>query len=159
MRKSLDTFSSEKDLTEKAVDSEFLHSLMRESQFCEYEVDGFFGIPDLVIASIDEMGKVDAIAFEMKLSKWRKALRQAFRYKAFTQRVFVVMDDAYVDRALAEIDRFQEANVGLISIDVGGNVQRHFEPSVEKPYSENLRRSFVDTVCRSTGDERPLESA
>ena len=57
------------------------------------------------------------IAIEAKLSEWQRVLVQAYRNLQFADESWVVLDHACVRPAMAEIDRFREAGVGLASLD------------------------------------------
>ena len=76
-----------------------------------------------------------AYSIELKLSKWKEALRQAFRGKGFSEYQCVVMDAEYVDRALENRHRFEEHGIGLMSLTEGGEYEVHLPPKRNKPYS------------------------
>lgn len=124
------------------------------------EVDGFFGVPDLVLAfgKHDRLGRrlLRTIAFEMKLKDWKRALSQAFRYRAFAQCSYVVMDQAFVGRAVASIESFQRADIGLVSVSHAGAVSVHHRPRVRSPYAAHLRRDFQSLAASNVfADVRP----
>lgn len=76
-----------------------------------------------------------AYSIELKLSKWKKALRQAFRGKGFSEYQCVVMDAQYVDRALDNRHRFEEHGIGLMSLTEDGEYEMHVPPERHNPYS------------------------
>lgn len=76
-----------------------------------------------------------AYSIELKLSKWKKALRQAFRGKGFSEYQCVVMDAEYVDRALENRHRFEEHGIGLMSLTQDGEYKMHLSPERNNPYS------------------------
>lgn len=76
-----------------------------------------------------------AYSIELKLSKWKKALRQAFRGKGFSDYQCVVMDAEYVDRALDNSHRFEEYGIGLMSLTEDGEYKMHLPPERNNPYS------------------------
>lgn len=141
-------FPSEADLTEAASRSDYLAPLINESQFIAYELDGLFGIPDLVTANLSYRGGVEGIAFEMKLSKWKRALQQAFHYRAFAREAYVVMDREYVHRPLRYADKFREAKVGLISVDSEQVSKCHIQAINTEPYSTHLTEDFRQIVMQ-----------
>lgn len=57
------------------------------------------------------------IAFEAKLTEWRRAFFQAYRNAAYANRVFVVMPTHTVHRALAAVAEFELRGIGLCSFD------------------------------------------
>lgn len=76
-----------------------------------------------------------AYSVELKLSKWKKALRQAFRGKGFSEYQCVVMDAEYVGRALENRHRFEEHGIGLMSLTKDGEYEIHLSPERNNPYS------------------------
>mgnify|MGYP000955710346 FL=1 len=88
-----------------------------------------FGIPDVVL-------KADIIiAVEYKLSNWKKALIQAFRYKNFAHASFVILDKDYYHRATKNIDSFIRSKVGLGYVDETGDIIINYNPGISKPFS------------------------
>ena len=57
------------------------------------------------------------IAVEAKLSEWERVLVQAYRNLQFADESWVVVDHAYIRRAVAQLERFRLSGVGLASID------------------------------------------
>jgi hypothetical protein len=143
---NLMAFKSEKELVQAAKKNLSIKTKPNtEPIFIGEEVKGLFGIPDLVIA-YDNKGKLLTFAYEMKLSKWERALMQAFRYKAFADMSYVVMDSDHITSALSNRKQFVNSNVGLISIDGSGNMYFHHHPYVDEPFSPQLERKFSDIV-------------
>ncbi|MEW6172243.1 MAG: hypothetical protein AB1510_04145 [Bacillota bacterium] len=107
------------------------------------ELQGLFGIPDHVAVfwKQDALGRriQRTFAFEMKKSNWRQAIVQAYRYASFAEYSFVVMDHGYVHRALAGLEEFKSANIGLLSVRVDGEVFWHYRPRYKPPYSKHMR--------------------
>jgi hypothetical protein len=146
-------FRTEKRLVEEAANRlplrDWVASGRNTRLYQGREVRGLFGVPDLVVAAVQGRGsevQFRSIAFEMKLSDWRRGLAQAFRYRAFAGRVFLVLDQAHVEPALANSARFVRAKVGLIGLDCRGGFTIYHQPSDESPYSERLSRSFEQFV-------------
>lgn len=149
-------FRTEKELFDTAlISSPILHlaNLYSNTTYL-IEQTGLFGIPDLVIASHNLSGTCEqpiiAFAFEMKLSNWKRALAQAFRYRAFAEVSFVVLDNKYIGRALKQIDRFQIANIGLLSVDLEGNLRIHHQPSHDAPFCQQTRANFEQIILEVT---------
>lgn len=126
------------------------------------ELEGFFGIPDLVLAfgRHDSIGRplLRTIAFEFKLSNWRKALAQAYRYRSFAQCSYVVIDDAFVNRALGGLDKFIAANIGLISVSYLDEITVHHKPRVITPYTPKLRDKFTELASSFLFNEPPTDA-
>jgi hypothetical protein len=146
-------FRTEKELVDQAASRLPLRHWVASGRSVRHyearEVRGLFGVPDLVVASVHSHGSevLRSIAFEMKLSDWRRGLAQAFRYRAFARRVFLVLDEAHMEPALANSARFIRANVGLIGLNCDRGFTIYHQPSDEAPYSERLSRSFEQLVC------------
>lgn len=63
-------------LFEKFLKANFGNTLLKECQ-------GLFGIPDFVFYA-KQNEEVSIISFELKLKDWKRAAKQAFRYKSFS---------------------------------------------------------------------------
>lgn len=97
-----------------------------------------------------------AYSIELKLSKWKKALRQAFRGKGFSDYQCVVIDAEYVGRALENRRRFEEHGIGLMSLAEDGEYEIHLPPERNNPYSLiNKWRLNERTIV----DERDVQSS
>lgn len=145
-----------------STEAELTNAVLRSQTFRQYffgegreawearEVEGLFGIPDVVICMVGDnrlsRGHVVSFAFEMKRSDWNKALTQAFKYMSFADYSYVVMDAFYVHRALRRIERFERANIGLISVTREGVVTRHYRPNAYPPYSPPLKVALENRV-------------
>ena len=118
------------------------------------ELTGFFGVPDLVIACSKKTRTYNSLtrtfAFEFKLKNWKKALIQAFKYAAFAQYSYVVMDKKYVGPAKRRVEEFERANIGLVSVDEDGQIEVIYKPKLRKPYSNEMRKEF-DEIISSQG--------
>lgn len=143
-------FKSEEALKDKIVQTGFLQSFIEDGENTShviYEPKGLFGIPDVMLVHIESTnGKIEkeAIAFELKLRKWKRALVQAYKYRAFAELSYVILDHSYINPALKNIDLFISANIGLLSIDETGEVKIHFEPTSEVPYSEHYNSVVLE---------------
>lgn len=145
-------FNSEKQLFQTAVKSiEFQHlATLYPNTTSLVEPCGLFGVPDLIIASLGRSScEVKAFAFEMKLSNWQRALVQAFRYRAFAELSFVVMDHNHIKPAVACISRFKKAHIGLLSFNIEGELFVHHQPQENKPYCERTRAT-LEQLLRNT---------
>jgi hypothetical protein len=150
-------FASEKQLFQTVVESiEFQHlANLYPNTTSLVEPSGLFGVPDLVIASLGRSYcEVKAFAFEMKLSNWQRALVQAFRYRAFAELSFVVMDHKHIKPALACISRFERAHIGLLSINTAGELFVHHQPEETKPYCDTTRATFEQMLRRTDLGQR-----
>lgn len=114
------------------------------------ELTGLFGIPDVVMAfgKINPSGQkiIRTYAFELKLRNWQRALVQAFKYSAFSNYSFVVLDESNVQPALAKIMSFQRANIGLLTLNIKGEIKWYNSPKYQKPYSPQLYKELSQSM-------------
>ncbi|MBO6522604.1 MAG: hypothetical protein JJ971_02155 [Balneolaceae bacterium] len=83
-------------------------------------------------------------AIEAKLKNWKRALKQAYRYKWFADYSYVVLDSCHIENAIKEIDLFRKYNVGLASISKDGELVRYFKPKREIPFDYKMRVLFSE---------------
>jgi len=138
------SFKTEEELSKTAFSSMFMQRLFEPNCYITHfeEEKGLFGIPDLVIATSNPFQKspvgVMFLAFEMKLKNWKRALIQAFKYRSFAHKAYVLIDHAHVKPAKKNLHMFKRSNVGLLSIDDSGKIKRHYQPRYRRPYSQDL---------------------
>ncbi|WP_232700821.1 hypothetical protein [Halobacterium wangiae] len=75
------------------------------------------------------------LAIELKLEKWKTALRQASMGRSFAEYRYVAIDEDHIDPAYANLDEFKSNNVGLLSINDSGETTIHWSPERGDPYS------------------------
>ena len=159
-------FQTERDLVGAAVawlGSSFLFTRAESGAYLGLELQGLFGRPDAVLVRFrghPDGAKIrDTSAFEAKLSNWRRGLAQAYRYKAFATRAFVLIDEAHAHRAYSSIDLFRRSNIGLLSLDEEGNVAVYYWPTAEEPYcgrlSGRLETMVVSEVSLAARSNNP----
>jgi hypothetical protein len=149
-------FKREKDLFDIAFASNYIQNLINSDMHLNYFVEpkGLFGIPDLLIVNADssQVGckeHLKSFAFEMKLTKWKRALIQAFRYKAFANYSYVVVDMDHAAPAISNLEQFRKSNIGLMSINECGDLKVHFRPFFDQPFSNDLG-SVISEMIFST---------
>jgi hypothetical protein len=71
----------------------------------------------LVLTTVKTLPFERFIAVEAKISDWQHVLVQAYRNLQFADESWVVLDHAHIRPAVAQLDRFKSAGVGLASID------------------------------------------
>lgn len=76
------------------------------------------------------------VAIEAKLSDWKRALRQAYRYQAFANQVWVLLDEKFSKSAKRQLQLFQRLNVGLVTLSPGQAPRKLFTPAQRSPRSE-----------------------
>lgn len=101
--------------------------------------NGMYEGLDSVSSPIDTV-----VSIEAKLRDWRRALRQAYRYREFSNQSWVLMDAYRVSPALAQIQQFIRSGVGLASINTSGELFIHHAPTVAAPLSDS--RYWAESV-------------
>ena len=80
----------------------------------------------------------NSIAIEAKLKNWKRALNQAYRYKWFSEKSFVLLPEENISPANKNIDLFKKMNVGLATVSKNKKIDILFNPERENPYSEEM---------------------
>lgn len=80
----------------------------------------------------------NSIAIEAKLKDWKRALKQAYRYKWFSDRSYVCIPDANIKPAISNIDSFKQMQVGLISICKNNGFNIVYNPKPTKPICREM---------------------
>ena len=78
----------------------------------------------------------NVVAIEAKLSDWKRAVKQARRYQDYANESWVLLEDKSKRAALKNIQYFEKANIGLATINIEGDIERHWSPSSQAPRSE-----------------------
>lgn len=139
-------FNTEKEMVDTIKQSSYLKELsLNHDSIVMEEVKGLFGIPDIVVVKRDSKRKT-TYAYEAKLTKWKRALTQAYRYKAFADKSYVIMDHDHIGPALSNKESFSKSNVGLISIDNSGRIYYHYQPYYEDPFSTHLKNKLNSMI-------------
>lgn len=83
-----------------------------------------------------EIGIEEVVAVEAKLSNWKRALYQAYRYKTYANKSYVALYTKHMKPALNSSEDFTRFNVGLIEVKDDGIVV-HYEPKLQ-PLQSNV---------------------
>ncbi len=89
---------------------------------------------------------MESIAVEAKLRNWKRALDQAYRYKTFANKSYVCMPKLTSRSAIQNIFKFEEKNVGLMTIDEDGNIKIEYDPPKEAPVSSKMNMLLNECV-------------
>jgi len=155
--------------TYRAVFPSLHHGTTRTSAALarQIPVNGY-GIADLVTVSWEPSSCQDTLAllsaptfvcqarpviraFELKLRDWRKALKQAHRYRFFAHVAIVVLPPESCATALRFLDTFQLLNVGLWSFDSASNrITRHFTPRASQPVDTRYQLKALRLVAKAS---------
>lgn len=128
---------------EKKVNSS-LSSLMEEG-FVVYREGKYFS--DKKYSDV----LTDSLAIEAKLKDWRRALKQAYRYKWFANKSFVFLPLENIAIPKANIYLFQQYNVGLAAVSIDKGIEVIFEPVKENPISNNMRIALNEHLLLQRG--------
>lgn len=145
-------YKSEQALLKVALQTPYFKKLS-EGKNCSKLVEpkGLFGIPDVITVQTQTKSKrkLTVFSFEMKLRNWKRALTQAFKYKAFSEFSYVVIDHYHSGSAIKNITEFKKANIGLLSIDKNGRIYCHVKPVKEEPYCDTVRQRLNTMIMPS----------
>ncbi len=131
-------FKTEKDMVIALVSLLENNSLkLNDLRDCilKQEVEGLIGRPDLLLKN---QNSKKIITIELKLKNWKRALAQAFKYKSFSDKTYVCMDQNNIYPALKNLEMFKKYNIGLISIDNNYKIKVYYKPKLRKAYSKKL---------------------
>lgn len=87
-----------------------------------------------------------SFAVELKLSKWKSALKQAHRGKSFAEYQYVVLDSDHVEPALSHQSLFEKYNVGLISLSEDGSYEKLIQSKKQTPFSDLNTWTLNETI-------------
>jgi hypothetical protein len=113
------------------------------------ECKGLFGVPDFVFYA-KENQDISIISFELKLKNWKQAVKQAFRYKSFSNVAYVVLSTSSINAALNNIELFERYNIGLAKFDKNNYFEILHRPISDNPYSEQISSRLKENIgaCR-----------
>lgn len=134
--------------TEKALSQDFERYLKTNFGSAYYkEWSGLFGIPDYV-CFCKHSNNIKVISFELKLTNWRRALVQAFRYRSFSHLSYVVMPEDTIANASLHTNEFKQYGIGLLSFGKTG-LHTVCDAFLTMPYSPQLSNKVIDKVKKS----------
>jgi len=146
-------FATEQEMSlkfEKFLKANFGNTYLKECQ-------GLFGIPDFVFYAKQKQ-KVSIISFELKLKDWKRAAKQAFRYKSFSNIAYVVISGKSANNALNNIELFEKYNIGLAKFDTSSDFEILYKPETRKPYSVNLNQKLVESISSCRKKSKNIET-
>lgn len=89
------------------------------------------------------------IAIEAKLRNWQRGLKQAYRYKWFSQKSFLCLPNNKVNPAIKNIDKFKQMGVGLIGFCKDKGFQIFYSPRPENPVSDEMTTLLNECVLNA----------
>ena len=99
------------------------------------------------------------IAIEAKISDWQRVLVQAYRNLQFADESWVVLDHTYIRPAMAQLERFKVAGVGLASIDRNRGLFIHHGATAQGPVSLGKRWQAQAVLASRVLTRRIVSSA
>ena len=140
-------FKSEKEMAE--LFKHFFQSSIKESNIeILEEVKGLFGIPDCILIEKNDKSIDYIISIELKLKNWKRALKQAFKYRSFSNESFVVMDEASIKFVSKKLDLFIKSNIGLASFNKNIEFKIHYYPKKSTPFSNMFAKKINNYLFR-----------
>lgn len=138
-------FTTEQEMSklfERYLKANFGNTYLKEYQ-------GLFGVPDYIFYAKED-NDISIISFELKLKNWKRAVKQAFRYRSFSNVTYVVLSAANANAALNNIDWFERYNIGLAKFDKDNSFEIVHKPISTSPYSVRLNSRLKNDIynCR-----------
>ena len=96
-------------------------------------------------------------AVELKLSKWRDALRQADNFALSADRSWVVLDAVHARAAVEQSDLFSAFGVGLAAVGADGNLRVILAPRGRRP--ERWLRALMAEHAWATAEREVADDA
>lgn len=89
------------------------------------------------------------IAVEVKVRDWKRAFRQALRYKLCSDETYVALYNKYIESI--DLNKFRKNGIGLISISDDGEIDFILEPKKNEDYHKSLRKKIINYLNKSRG--------
>ena len=97
------------------------------------------------------------VAYEGKLSNWRRALHQAIGYRSFSQSVRIVMPAKGAKHAHQLAGVFKNTGIGLIAMDDDGNPRIEIRSRNRRPASRRLYLMAVGAILARLNERTALQ--
>lgn len=104
------------------------------------------GIPDYMLIERNRNSITYVTSIELKLTNWKRAINQSFKYRNFSNESFVVMDEAHLSPAYKNLEAFIQYNVGLASLSKSKKLEIHFCPRESIPFSDFCIKKIKETL-------------
>lgn len=100
-------------------------------------------------------GAGQLIAFEAKLTDWRRAYHQAYRNTAYAHKAYILLPESVARRALKHRDDFEQRGIGLCAMQADG-VQILVDAAEQDPLMKWLRakaHEYFDLTAHDRADQ------
>lgn len=142
-------FKSEAEMS-KCFRNFFVPKVKNAEIYWVEELEGLFGVPDYVFLKLAGERVLYVVALELKLRSWKRGLRQAFKYRNFSNESYLVLDKSHIAAAYKNIDEFKRANVGLATLDKNGDLELLFMPRPSIPFSIDFSNRMLQKCYKRT---------
>lgn len=89
------------------------------------------------------------IAVEVKVKNWKRAFRQALRYKLCSDETYVALHSKYIHNI--DLRRFEKNGIGVISIHDDGDIDFMIKPQRNEIYHHDLKNEVIRYLKDSEG--------
>jgi len=144
-------FKSEQEMS--LVFESFINNLFENKNISILkEQKGLFGIPDylLVENSINSINYI--ISIELKLKNWKGALKQAFRYRSFSNESFVILDESSINLGLKNLESFKRYNIGLGTFSGENEFRIHYFPQPSEPFTNKFIGNIENSIPKQVSE-------
>ena len=117
----------------------------------ELQINGY-GIADLVcvVHYEESLNRSKLYAFEIKMRDWRQALKQAFRYKYFSNVSIVVLPPRQTEMARRFLPTFKTLGIGVWSYNKEDReITRIYSPRSHRPFNSTAKSKASRLVRNS----------
>lgn len=142
-------FNTENEMSE--VFESFANSNLIDGDevFLLKEFKGLFGIPDFILIENSDNYINYIVSIELKLKNWKRALKQAFRYRAFSNESYVILDEYHIELGLKNLEYFKKFNIGLGSFNSKSELKLFYKPVTAKPFSTKFNSILEKQVLNN----------
>lgn len=107
------------------------------------EKQGYIKVIDDKIEVIKKINLVtkNLVAVEAKLFDWKSGIKQAIRYKEFSNKVYVAIEETQLEKV--DRDTFRRENIGLMTVSKSG-VKEIIRPKKEKVEKLDIQYYMTD---------------
>lgn len=110
-----------------------------------------YGIADLVCLMRTPQAMRCLFAFEIKMSNWRKALSQAYRYRYFANIAVVILPVSDAQRAKVYLSTFKMLGIGLWAFDKSmGHIKKICTPRYRRPLNPAAKEKALRMLLPKT---------
>ena len=112
------------------------------------EKEGFISFDNGEVCLINEYENylAEAMAIEVKLKNWKRALEQAYRYRSFAYQSYVFMDQKYIAPAIKNKELFLKYNVGLAGVSPNGDIEIIYTPVKGNPFDDTMNMLLNESI-------------